>query len=37
MKIIITNDEEKMKVWKNALKLLNSDCPTKCCEWCDGR
>jgi hypothetical protein len=25
------------KVWKNALKLLEGDCPTKCCEWCEGR
>ena len=23
--------------WEDALKLLNSDCPTKCCEWCEGR
>lgn len=23
--------------WKNALKLLNSDCPSKCCEWCEGK
>lgn len=25
------------KVWKDAIKLLNSDCPTKCCGWCQGR
>ena len=25
------------KVWKNALKLLNSDCPKDSCEWCEGR
>jgi len=25
------------KVWKSAIKLLNSDCPVKSCEWCDGR
>ena len=25
------------KAWKDALKLLNGDCPTKCCEWCDAR
>ncbi len=25
------------KTWKKALKLLNSDCPKKSCEWCDGR
>ena len=24
------------KVWKNAIKLLNLDCPTKSCEWCEG-
>lgn len=24
-------------VWKKAIKLLNSDCPEKSCEWCDGR
>lgn len=25
------------KVWKKALKLLNGDCPSECCEWCEGR
>ncbi len=25
------------KVWKKAINLLNSDCPTKSCEWCEGR
>jgi len=25
------------KTWKKALKLLNSDCPSKSCEWCEGR
>ena len=25
------------KVWKDALKLLNSDCPQDSCEWCEGR
>lgn len=25
------------KVWKKALKLLNSDCPKKSCGWCDRR
>jgi hypothetical protein len=25
------------KAWKDALKLLKGDCPTKCCEWCKGR
>jgi hypothetical protein len=25
------------KTWKQAINLLNSDCPSKCCEWCEGR
>ncbi|MCR4323404.1 MAG: PD-(D/E)XK nuclease family protein [Nanoarchaeota archaeon] len=25
------------KAWKDALKLLNEDCPKKSCGWCDGR
>jgi predicted RecB family nuclease len=25
------------KVWKEAIKLLNGDCPKKSCEWCDGK
>jgi hypothetical protein len=25
------------KAWKDALKLLKGDCPTKCCEWCEGK
>ena len=25
------------KIWRKAIKLLNSDCPTKCCKWCNGR
>ena len=25
------------KVWKNALKLLEGECPKKSCEWCEGR
>jgi hypothetical protein len=25
------------KVWKYALKLLEGDCPNKCCEWCERR
>lgn len=43
--VIFDTDLVKMKVnikiaekaWKKALKLLNGDCPAKCCEWCDGR
>ena len=34
MKVDVKNAE---KIWKNALKLLNSDCPSKSCEWCEGR
>lgn len=33
MKIDINNAEG---VWKKALKLLNSKCPKKSCEWCGG-
>jgi len=29
--------ESAEKVWKDALKFLDGDCPSKCCEWCDGR
>lgn len=32
MKVNIKSAE---KVWKEALALLNEDCPNKCCEWCD--
>ncbi len=31
------NIEMAEKVWKKAIKLLNGDCPSKFCEWCDGR
>jgi hypothetical protein len=24
-------------LWKDALKLLEEDCPKKTCEWCEGR
>jgi hypothetical protein len=34
MKINIKNAET---IFKNAIKLLNSDCPSKFCEWCEGR
>ena len=33
-KININNAEQ---LFEKALKLLNGDCPDKCCEWCDGR
>jgi hypothetical protein len=43
--VLFNTELVKMKVdvkmaeneWKKAIKLLNSDCPTKCCEWCEGR
>lgn len=34
MKVDVKNAE---KVWKEALEMLNKECPTKCCEWCDGK
>jgi len=34
MKVNVDNAE---KIWKKAIKLLNSKCPTRCCEWCDGK
>ena len=34
MKVDIENAEE---VWRKAIKLLNSDSPSKSCEWCEGR
>ena len=34
MKIDVKNAE---KIFKNAIKLLNEDCPIKTCEWCEGR
>jgi len=34
MKIDVDNAE---KIFKDAIKLLNSDCPKKSCEWCEGR
>jgi len=34
MRINIKNAEY---LWKEAIKLLNSDCPKKSCEWCEGR
>jgi hypothetical protein len=43
--LIFDTELVKMKVdvkmaedmWKKALKLLDGDCPKKCCEWCEGR
>jgi hypothetical protein len=34
MKINIKNAED---IFGQAIKLLNSDCPKKSCEWCEGR
>ena len=34
MKVDVMNAE---RIWNNAIKLLNSECPTKFCEWCEGR
>ena len=34
MNVNIKNAE---KIFKKAVQLLNSECPTKCCEWCEGR
>jgi len=34
MKVDVKNAE---KIWQDALKLLDEDCPKKSCEWCDGR
>ena len=43
--VIFNTDLKKMKVnvknaeniFESAIKLLNSDCPDKYCDWCDGR
>ena len=34
MKVDVKNAE---KIFENAIKLLNEDCPKESCEWCDGR
>ncbi len=31
------NIQNAEKIFKNAIKLLNRECPSKCCEWCDGK
>ncbi len=41
--VIFNTDLKKMKIdvgnagkaFEKAIKLLNSDCPEKCCEWCE--
>jgi len=32
-----TNPESAEKIFNDAIKLLNSDCPKDSCEWCVGR
>ncbi len=34
MRVAISHAED---TWKDALKLLNGDCPKKTCEWCEGQ
>lgn len=34
---IETNPKNAEKIFKDAIKLLNSDCPQDSCEWCEGR
>ena len=34
MKVDVKNAE---KLFNKALKMLNGDCPSKCCVWCDGK
>jgi len=34
MKVDVDSAES---VWLKAIKLLNSDCPSETCEWCEGR
>jgi len=31
------NGEFQIKKVLSKIKLLNEDCPTECCEWCEGR
>ena len=35
LKKVNISAERGEKIWKNALKLLNSECPKETCEWCD--
>lgn len=43
--VIFNTDLKKMKIsladaeklFNSAIKLLNGDCPSKTCEWCDGK
>ena len=34
---IPTNPRNAEKIFQDAIRLLNSDCPSKTCEWCNGR
>jgi len=34
MKVDVKNAED---IFKKAIKLLKGNCPTKSCEWCEGR
>ncbi len=37
LKKIKVNVKNAENVFESAIKLLNSDCPTKSCDWCKGR
>ena len=32
-----TNPKNAENIFKNAIKLLNEDCPENSCGWCEGR
>jgi len=34
LKKIKTNPQNAEKIWKQAIELLNSECPIKSCQWC---
>jgi len=34
---IVTNPKSAEKIFEDAIKLLNSDCPQESCEWCKGK
>ena len=34
LKKMIIDVKNAEKVWKDAIKLLNGDCPEEKCEWC---
>ena len=37
LKKMKVNVKNAQKIFTNALKLLNSDCPKKSCVWCEGK